>query len=428
MADMDYTAHWVRNVVLLWASQLLILAGFDAAMPFVPLMLPDQFGITGEEQRGIFVSIFTFAGVIGYAVSSPIWGKLADKYGVKIMLIRGTFLPCWAFPLMGYVSNIWLFIFLRFFTAFFAGTTVASQMLLVKTTPENKQGFALGVLSTAIWGGAALGNVCGGIIADQFSYQVAFSCCGVLYFIAGLFILFTADAPKNMIKPLLAGNQIRKKETVTTLHKYRHTLVPGFTLGVWLCLTVLFLLNLVRRFDVPYAPMMIEMITGPEKAAYWTGMVNAAVGIGALLSGVVTGYLADHIRPQLIIVPALLLSTILLLVQAFTGDLFIFGSARTLTYFAAGGLAPVFQKILAGATPIRKRGMVFGWAATAGNLGGMCATFIAGAVIYAAGTRATFIAAAILTFLFLPVSLLMIHRTMRQPYYLAHAHKVKSPK
>lgn len=424
MLDFDHTRHWVRNVVLLWASQLLILAGFDAAMPFVPLMLPEQFGITGEEQRGLYVSIFTFAGVIGYAVSSPIWGKLADKYGVKIMLIRGTFLPCLLFPVMGYISNIWLFILLRFLTAFFAGTTVASQMLLVKTTPEERQGFALGILSTAIWGGAALGNVCGGIIADRFSYQVAFSSCGVLYFLAGIFILFTADAPKNTIS--LSG--LRKKEKVSTLHKYRHTLVPGFTLGVWLCLVVLLLLNLVRRFDVPYAPMMIEMITGPEKAAYWTGMVNAAVGIGALLSGVVIGYLADRIRPSLIIVPALLLSVILLLVQAFTGDLFVFGAARTMAYFAGGGLAPVFQKILAGATPIRKRGMVFGWAATAGNLGGMFATFIAGGVIYAAGTRATFIAAAALTLIFLPVSLVMIHRTMHQPYYLAHAGKKDSSK
>lgn len=120
---------------------------------------------------------------------------------------------------------------------------------------------------------------------------------------------------------------------------------------------VLFIfLGFVRYFEIPYMAMMVEIIDGPANAAYWTGIISAFVAVGALLSGVVTGYLADKVRPSLLIVPSLLISAATLVLQACSHNLWVFGGSRTLMYFAAGGLIPVFQKILSGATPKRKRG------------------------------------------------------------------------
>ena len=50
---------------------------------------------------------------MAYAIFLPIWGKLSDRFGVKIMLLRGTFFAGVMFPGMAYVSAPWL-IFLRF--------------------------------------------------------------------------------------------------------------------------------------------------------------------------------------------------------------------------------------------------------------------------------------------------------------------------
>ena len=136
-----------------------------------------------------------------------------------------------------------------------------------------------------------------------------------------------------------------------------------------------------------------------------------------------TGYLADKVRPSLLIVPSLLISAVTLVLQACSHNLWVFGGSRTLMYFAAGGLIPVFQKILSGATPKRKRGAVFGWASTAQNVGVMLSTVFAGWVIFAFGTRGVFYTTAILTIVFLPVALWIVHRTMLQPFYIAHANK-----
>ena len=170
---------WKRNLLMLWASQFLIMSGFSAMAPFVPLYFKNELGIIDKEELAFYVTLFNFCGTLAYAVFLPIWGKLSDRFGVKIMLLRGTFLACFMFPLMAYVSTPWL-IFLRFASAACAGTTAASQLMIVRTTPDNRQGFSLGVFSTAFWGGAMMGYVIGGFMISKFSYLFAFWFCGIL--------------------------------------------------------------------------------------------------------------------------------------------------------------------------------------------------------------------------------------------------------
>ena len=289
MASSD-TLHWKRNLVLMWLSQLLILSGFAAVMPFIPLFLKDQLGIVAEGERGIYMSMFYFFGVLGYAMFCPIWGSLADRFGVRPMLLRGTFVTAFIFPLMGYVTSAWMLIALRFLSAACAGTTAAAQTLIVKNTPEDKQGFALGTLSTAIWGGTMLGNVIGGIVVHYYGYKFTFIACGIMYFIAGIFVLFAKDD----FKP----EKSTASPYVEKIRHYRRSPLPAFTVGVWLMFVLFIFLGFVRYFEIPYMAMMVEIIDGPANAAYWTGIISAFVAVGALLSGVVTGDLADKVRPS----------------------------------------------------------------------------------------------------------------------------------
>ncbi len=149
MVMLEQTMHWKRNVAMMVMSQILVMAGFSAAIPFVPLYLKEHLGIVNEGERGLYMSMFYFFGMLAYGVFNPVWGSLSDRFGVKPMLLRGTFLTAVFFPMMAYVTHVWSLIALRFVTAACAGTTAAAQTLLVKNTPEDKQGFALGMLTTA---------------------------------------------------------------------------------------------------------------------------------------------------------------------------------------------------------------------------------------------------------------------------------------
>jgi sugar phosphate permease len=135
----------------------------------------------------------------------------------------------------------------------------------------------------------------------------------------------------------------------------------------------------------------------------------------------VVGYLSDRCKPVYIIVPSLTLAAVFLFISAVTENLAVLAVTRTLMYFFAGSPLPVLQKLLAAATPQRKRGKVFGWATTFNNVGGMLATIFSGWTIFLFETRGVFIAAAILTALLIPIILKGIKILTNQPFYKAHA-------
>jgi MFS family permease len=183
------------------------------------------------------------------------------------------------------------------------------------------------------------------------------------------------------------------------------------------------LTGFVRYFEVPYIALQIEKITGSATAAYWTGIISAFVSVGALLSGMLTGYLSDKYKPLYILIPSFVITVITLLIQAYSRDLFVFGFSRTLMYLAGGGVFSVLQKMLTAAAPKRKRGKVFGWASPCSGIGTMAASVAAGGVIYMTNTRGVFYAAALLTFLMIPMAYFMLKKIMEQPFYQINSRK-----
>ena len=334
------------------------------------------------------------------------------------MLLRGTFVTAFIFPVMGYVESAWLLIALRFITAGCAGTTAAAQTLIVKNTPDEKLGLALGIFSTAFWCGVMLGNVVGGLVVHYWGFISAFWFCGILYFTGGIAVLFAHEDFKP--HPVIRQREVKKSAGSGSLIPF----VPQFTVAVWLILIMFVINNFVRTFESSYVPMLVEQICGEKEAAYWTGIVSAFVSGGALISGALFGYLADRVRPEKLILPALATAGILLFLQAWAQSLLVFGAARTLMFVTGGGLGPVYQKILSRITPKRKRGQVFGWTSTFGGIGNMASSLCAGALIYFVGTRGIFWIGGVLTLLLVPVINLMLKKILQQ----GHFHRKKSNK
>ena len=412
---LESTKHWKRNVAMMSLSQVLVMAGFAAAIPFIPLYLKEHFGIVDEGERGLYMSMFYFFGMFAYGVFNPIWGSLSDRFGVKPMLLRGTFLTAIFFPMMAYVQHIWMLIALRFITAACAGTTAASQTLLVKNTPEDKQGIALGMLTAAFWTGSMLGNVVGGLIVSYYGYEKTFWFCGILYFLAGIFVLFSKD-------DYIPERQVHATPKAKRIHRYRHSVLPAFTTGVWLLMLLTLLFGFARSFETPYIAMLVEQIIGLKEAAFWTGIISAFVSVGSMLSGIIIGYFSDRIRPLQLLIPIMAVTCITLFLQASATNLWVFGISRTVMFFVFGGSSAVLMKLMSNTTPKRKRGAVFGYRSTAHNIGSMIASFFAGWVVFICkDVRSAFYAAAILMLVLIPLTVWIIRRAMSQPFYIAHS-------
>ena len=406
MVGMEY---WRRNLLMMWISQLLVNIGFAAAFPFIPLYLRDAFGIIDPGLRGYYMARFYFFGVLAYAIFTPIWGALGDRFGIKLMLYRGSFISAFLYPLMGLVPNVHALIALRFVIGSLSGTTIAAQMLVVKTTPNNRQGFALGVLGTAIWGGAMLGDVTGGLVVHYYGYFAAFLLCGILFFISGLFVILAKDSEKLRVAPA-SVNRHKHSHRHSFMARQSRKLNGTFTAPVRAMLVVFLLAGLVLRLNMPYTTLMVEDINGPDKAAYWMGIIAAFAAGAAMISGVVLGALSDRFAEWKLTTPAQLVSAALMFISAGTHSLFGFGLCHALNNFAVGGLHSVFQKVTASLVPHTKRGSVLGGATTAFNAGFMLATVVSGAIVRNLGLRSVYYtAAAMLLAMALATALIIRH-------------------
>ncbi len=381
--------NWRKNLWFLWISQMLGLAGFAGIMPFIPLFIKQKFGITDEVQLGVWVSAFNFFGMASFCLSNPVWGILADRYGRKLMLLRSSFCNAVCFPLFVVMPNCAMLVVMRFIASSFSGTTAAAQTLIATTVPEEKQGFALGLLSSAIWSGTMLGYIFGSVIVDQFGFTWGFLLCGILYALSGLIVLFFVK--ENFVP--------QPKEKRGEFASQFRAMTPAV-----LTLLVLFvLLGFARRFDEPYLAMMVERISSTAHSIRWTGYISAAAAAGGILSGIVIGRLCDRYAPYLVALPMLLLACLGLVGQGMSTNVRMLAAMRFLTYFAGGGLEPAFLKLLAKETPLAHRGTVFGFSMSARMLGIFSAAGASGIVLFHFGLRQVYFTAAIMMLVLLPL-------------------------
>ena len=117
MADVN----WKRNLFFVWLSQMLSLAGFGLCMPFIPIFMREVLKVE-ESLRGVYVSAFTFAGLVSLCIATAIWGMLGDRFGRKLMLLRASYGAALLYPLLCFAPNVYVLIGIRFLCSFFSGT------------------------------------------------------------------------------------------------------------------------------------------------------------------------------------------------------------------------------------------------------------------------------------------------------------------
>ena len=393
---------WKKNLIVLWASQFLAMAGFNMCMPFMPLLLRENLHIA-EEFRGLAVSIYTLTGMTSLCIATAFWGIIADRFGRKLMLLRASYAAALFYPLLSLAPNFYTLLAIRFVCSFFSGTVNPAQTLLVSTTPAEKQGFALGTFSTAIWSGDMLGYLLGGVIVDYFGYTAAFAICGVIYFTSGLLVhLFIHEDFHRVV-----AEPTEKKES--RWQSFRRLATPAI---VWLL--VLFMLNgLARRTDGPFIAMLVEKINGFNRAAFYTGIISAAAALGGILSGITIGRLCDRFNPKLLLPPVILLTALLTMAHTFAPNIHALIVIRFLAYFAAGGVQPILMVLLSRITRPERKGTFFGWSGSVNQAGGIFASLISGFIAYNIGVQGIFVASGAIFLLMLPFAIPMFREISR---------------
>lgn len=175
-------------IYLLFAIQLISMGAMEMSGPFWPVHLR---GLTSSESVFSFASIAVYVGpMLGIILTSAFWGRIGDRYGHKLMMIRalaGLSLTQLGLALSG---DIWVILILRFLQGAFAGYIAPAQAYGVSIEAPSRRArlFALLQISTNV--GSLLGAVVGGLILDYATFFwiniIASALCAVCTVVAAV--------------------------------------------------------------------------------------------------------------------------------------------------------------------------------------------------------------------------------------------------
>ncbi|MBC3205738.1 MFS transporter [Pseudomonas sp. SWRI111] len=175
-------------IYLLFAIQLVSMGAMEMSGPFWPVHLR---GLTSSESVFSFASIAVYVGpMLGIILTSAFWGRIGDRYGHKLMMIRA--LAGLSLTQLGLAlfTDIWVILILRFLQGAFAGYIAPAQAYGVSIEAPSRRARLFAILQISTNVGSLLGAVVGGLILDYATFFwiniIASALCAVCTVIAAV--------------------------------------------------------------------------------------------------------------------------------------------------------------------------------------------------------------------------------------------------
>ncbi|WP_407528781.1 MFS transporter [Methylobacterium oryzisoli] len=385
--------HWRRNLVVCVFGSFTTIVAMTLLLPFLPLYVRDL-GVADEAAIVQWSGIAFGATFFSAALVAPLWGRLADRYGRKLMLVRASLGMAVAMSLIGLAQDVWQLVGLRLLAGLLGGYASGSMVLVATQTPKDRSAWALGVLSAGIMAGNLVGPLVGGVMPPLIGIRATFFAAGAVIFgafLATLALIREAPRPPREARQAAGG----------------WAQVPDKGPALAMLATGLLLMLAVMSIEPIITVYVAELVSDPARVTLVAGLAMSATALGSILSAPRLGRLADRIGAWPVITGSLAVSALLLVPQALVVADWQLVALRFLMGLALGGLLPCIASVIRHSVPDRVAGTMLGYSTSsqyagqvlgpllggfAGGHFGMRSVFLATALILAAGAVGTWAA------------------------------------
>lgn len=367
-----------------WLGNFFTGASFSLVMPFMALYV-EQLGAPKnkvEWYAGLAVSLSALTS----ALIAPVWGRLADRYGRKPMMVRASLVMTFTMGGLAFVPNVFWLLVLRILNGLFSGYVPNSTALIASQAPKNRSGYALGTLATGVIGGSLVGPLLGGVLAEILGIRQVFLLVGFILLICNLMTVFLV---KEDFQPVTKAEALSTRELFSSI-KDKQILIGLFVTSM--------IIQVSAQSIAPILTLYIRHLGQTENLMFVSGLIVSALGFSSMLSSSTLGKIGDRIGNHRLLLIALFYSFSMYVLCALAQNSLQLGIVRFLYGFGTGALMPSINSLLTKITPREGISRIFSYNQMFMNMGQVIGPFIGSAIATGLGYCSVFYVTSLIVF------------------------------
>jgi len=369
-------------------------------MPFLSRYI-QELGVTdtGEVALWTGITLGITPGVV--AICAPVWGRVADRFGNKLLVQRSLFSCVIVMALMAKATEPWQLFALRAAQGLLAGYGSLTLTMAARSAPPEQMAAAIGAVQTAQRFGPAIGPAIGGVLASAVGLRNAFLVSSLVYVIA--FVMLTVMYKER-------GDEVVEQAAPEERVSFSNVLAFENFL---LLMLVIFALQVVDR---SFGPVLLLHVTqigyAPGRAELLVGVLFSALALSAVVGHQLAAVVLRRTTARAVIVVALVGAALSLLMFALVESAALMFVAMAAFGVAAGTALTTAFTAAGAVVPRHAHGVGFGFLTGAGLIGSAISPAVSG-LLAARSINAVFLTgAAVLMLLVFLVRRLMAERDL----------------
>jgi len=373
-------AVWKQNLIVLWLGLFLVNAGMTMIVPFLPLYLQDL-GITDPAANTTWSGLIFAANFITSFFVQPIWGRLSDRYGHKVMILRSGIGMAIVMTMMGFATSPWQLLLLRLLNGTVAGFNPASLALMASIAPKHKMGTVMGLMQSGIIGGTILGPFLGGLAAGWVGFRP-------LFWMTGLMLCIATILAMMIVKEYFDREEARAQPSPSVFEGFRELRAIPQLPSLF---AVTFLIQFSMLSLMPVLPLYIQQLHGPHMVEFYAGLVGVVTGISNFIFSPLLGRLADRVGgSERILYLSLVGAALVMIPQAWAPNVATLLFLRFLLGICMGGMTPAVNALIRRYTPDGMESRAYSFNTSYMALGSMIGPVLGGLLSAWMGLEAVF--------------------------------------
>jgi MFS family permease len=367
-APSDAAPHWRRNLYVCLFGSFSTIVAMTLLLPFLPLYV-QQLGVSSAKAAVQWSGIAFGATFLAAALVSPLWGRMADRYGRKLILIRASLGMAIVMSLLGLAQNVWQLVGLRFLAGLVGSYASGATVMIATQTPRGRTGWALGTLASGVMAGNLVGPLVGGALPPLIGIRNTFFIAGAMIFCA--FIATTWLVKEQPVERASAKSRAADAAGVTGAADTSTgwASVPNLRPVLAMLFTAALLMFANMSIEPIITVYVSQLVRDARHVTLVSGFVMSASALGSVLAASRVGRLADRIGAPKVIIACLAVCAALLVPQAFVTNGVQLVVLRFLMGLALAGLLPSITSVIRHSVPDRSAGYILGYATSANYAG-----------------------------------------------------------